>query len=134
MGTLVGLPAAAPHDLSCVCWQAYALISAKKGVCGQFDLLCFRNPWGSGEYTAGGWQDGGGMWEQHPDALQELGYTPDPDDGLFWMAKEEAFAHFWGFTVCMYSAETCRRQDTTLSAAHRAQRRAARGDASVTRI
>jgi hypothetical protein len=31
--------------------QAYSVIAAKKGVCGQFDLICIRNPWGSGEFT-----------------------------------------------------------------------------------
>jgi hypothetical protein len=24
----------------------------------------------------------------------------NPDDGLFWMSKEDAFRHFWNFTVC----------------------------------
>jgi len=31
---------------------------------------------------------------------QELAYTPDPDDGMFWMTKEDAFLHFWTFDVC----------------------------------
>jgi hypothetical protein len=47
--------------------HAYSLISAKKKVCGKFDLLCFRNPWGSGEFTGGGWQDGGVMWQNNPE-------------------------------------------------------------------
>jgi hypothetical protein len=48
--------------------HAYSLISAKKKVCGTFDLLCFRNPWGHGEFTGGGWHDGGIMWQKNPGA------------------------------------------------------------------
>ncbi len=27
-------------------------------------------------------------------APQELNYVPDPNDGLFWMAKDDAFRYF----------------------------------------
>ena len=60
------------HHLTRTFLQAYSLISAKKGVCGKFDLLCFRNPWGirkpGGEHTGGGWIDGGEMWRLYPEA------------------------------------------------------------------
>ncbi len=49
-------------------FQAYSLIAAKKGVCGKYNMVCFRNPWGSGEFNAGGWFDGGPKWEEHPEA------------------------------------------------------------------
>ena len=63
--------------------HAFSLIAAKKGVCGKFDMLCIRNPWGmggggggTGEF-AGDWGDGGPKWEEFPEAAQELNYTPD---------------------------------------------------------
>ena len=49
-------------------FQAYSLIAVKKGVCGIYDLACFRNPWGHGEFKAGGWFDGGPKWKEHPEA------------------------------------------------------------------
>ena len=52
------------------CLQAYSLISAKKGVCGKFDMVCFRNPHGRNEFTGGGWFDGGPMWQEYPDAAK----------------------------------------------------------------
>jgi hypothetical protein len=50
-------------------YQAYSLIGAKKGVCGQFDMICFRNPHGSLEFDGNGWQDGGPMWVKYPEAI-----------------------------------------------------------------
>ena len=61
----------------------YSVIAARKGVCGQFDLICFRNPWGRGEFEGGGWNDGGTMWDAYPEAYEELQYAADPDDGAW---------------------------------------------------
>ena len=105
----------------------YALIAAKKYVCGKFDLVCFRNPWGSGEFSGGngtaGWHDGGDMWEEYPEAYDELDYAPDPDDGLFWMEFKDAVNYFWNFNVCM--ADTSgRREPTPISNGKRSAREA----------
>ena len=50
-------------------YQAYSVLGAKKGVCGKFDMICFRNPWGCGEFDGKGWQDGGPMWDEYPEAI-----------------------------------------------------------------
>jgi hypothetical protein len=79
--------------------HAYSVITCKKGVCGKFNMVPFRNPWGSGEFDGVGgcaqWHDGGAMWDEYPDAMDdELDYSPDPDDGLFWMEFKDACYYF----------------------------------------
>ena len=99
----------------------YSVIAARKGVCGQFDLICFRNPWGRGEFEGGGWNDGGTMWDAYPEAYEELQYAADPDDGLFWMEWTEACNYFWSFNVC--KVETAgKREPTPISEEKREQR------------
>ena len=33
--------------------------------------------------------------------VQELNYKEDPEDGLFWMDKNDFFNHYWTMSVCM---------------------------------
>ncbi len=73
--------------------HAYSLITVRKNVCGKFDLMLFRNPHGKTEFQ-GEWHDGSKEWQQHPTAAQELNYTQDPNDGLFWISKADAFRYF----------------------------------------
>ena len=55
--------------------------------------MMFRNPHGCTEFK-GAWRDGSKEWSQNPSAAKELNYVPDPNDGLFWMAKDDAFRYF----------------------------------------
>lgn len=61
---------------------------------------------------------------------QELNHTEDPDDGLFWMAKEDAFKYFWSFTVCMTTDTSERRPESEITDAQRQQRKALREQTS----
>ena len=113
--------------------HAYSVIQCKKDVCGKFKMIQFRNPWGSGEFKGGAgtkpWYDGGRMWDDYPEAADELDYAPDPDDGLFWMDFEDACNYFWSFNICC--AETAgKRQPKPISNKKRSQRAA---QASVTK-
>ena len=65
-------------------------------MCGKHDLMMFRNPHGCTEFK-GAWRDGSKEWSQNPSAAKELNYVPDPNDGLFWMAKDDAFRYFQTF-------------------------------------
>ena len=69
----------------------------KKNVCGQHDLMMFRNPHGKTEFK-GEWHDGSVEWQQNPTAAQELNYRSDPNDGLFWISKKDAFRYFQTFS------------------------------------
>ena len=53
--------------------------------------------------------------------VQELNHTEDPNDGLFWMSKDETFLHFWSFEVCMVGDKP-RIQPNQISDARRAAR------------
>jgi len=77
--------------------HAYSLIAVKKNVCGQHDLMMFRNPHGKTEFK-GEWHDGSVEWQQNPTAAQELNYRSDPNDGLFWISKKDAFRYFQTFS------------------------------------
>ena len=58
-----------------------------------FDLAKVRNPWGSGEFESGLWDDDGPGWTDHPEVKAAL--QPEAkDDGIFWVSKEEFFKYF----------------------------------------
>ena len=59
-----------------------------------------------------------------------LNHTEDPDDGLFWMAKEDVFKFFWSFTVCMMTDTSARRPESEITDAQREQRKALREQTS----
>ena len=60
--------------------HAYSVITVKQNVCGRYNMILFRNPWGAGEYR-GAWADGGPMWNEHPDVKEALEYEECEDDG-----------------------------------------------------
>ena len=45
--------------------------------------------------------------------MQVLCYEEDPEDGLFWMAKDDALSHFWTFTVCMLQGNASRTEEAS---------------------
>jgi hypothetical protein len=55
--------------------------------------MLYRNPHGRTEFR-GEWHDGSAEWTENPGAAAELHYTPDPNDGLFWISKRDAFKYF----------------------------------------
>jgi hypothetical protein len=75
--------------------HAYSLIATRNNVCGNpaNDLMLYRNPHGRTEFR-GEWHDGSAEWTENPGAAAELHYTPDPNDGLFWISKRDAFKYF----------------------------------------
>ena len=74
--------------------HAYSVLQCKADVAGSgHDLLQVRNPWGSGEFESGEWDDDGPGWEQHPEVAEALGFVA-ADDGVFWVSKEEFFRFF----------------------------------------
>ena len=60
----------------------------------EFDLAKVRNPWGSGEFESGLWDDDGPGWEEHPEVKEALKPDLGVDDGVFWVSKEEFFKYF----------------------------------------
>merc|ERR1719443_1923823 len=80
--------------------HAYTVLDLRAGVAGtKFDLVQVRNPWGSGEFEGGQWDDHGSMWEQYPEVKAAI-QPEDNDDGIFWMSKEEFFKYFRTVYVC----------------------------------
>jgi hypothetical protein len=66
--------------------------------------MMFRNPHGCTEFR-GSWRDGSKEWDENPSAATELNYVPDPNDGLFWMAKDDAFRYFQTFYALLKPME-----------------------------
>ena len=60
----------------------------------EFDLAKVRNPWGSGEFESGLWDDDGPGWDEHPEVKEALKPDLGVDDGIFWVSKEEFFKYF----------------------------------------
>jgi len=72
----------------------YSVLQCKADVAGSgHDLLQVRNPWGSGEFESGEWDDDGPGWEKFPEVAEALGFVA-ADDGVFWVSKEEFFRFF----------------------------------------
>ena len=57
------------------------------------DLIKVRNPWGSGEFETGEWDDDGPGWDEHPEFKEILGFEAK-DDGIFWVNKSEFFKYY----------------------------------------
>ena len=74
--------------------HAYSLLDTGGGPtlewCGRRSFMRLRNPWGHDEWN-GAWSDGSGLWAEHPEAAQAVGYAPggSKDDGTFFMAFED---------------------------------------------
>jgi hypothetical protein len=58
------------------------------------------------------------MWDEYPEAFEELEYAPDPNDGLFWMEFKDATNYYWRFFVCMAETQG-KREPTPISQATR---------------
>ena len=63
--------------------HAYTVLTCVRNVAGtEFDLAKVRNPWGSGEFESGMWNDDGPGWTDHPEVKAAL--KPEAkDDGIF---------------------------------------------------
>jgi len=46
------------------------------------------------EIQLGGWEDGGPQWLAYPEVYEACGEPEPRDDGIFWIQKEDFFAHF----------------------------------------
>ena len=80
--------------------HAYTVLRSVVNVAGSgHDLVQVRNPWGSGEFETGMWDDDGPGWDEFPDVKAELKPVAR-DDGVFWMSKEEFFKYFTRVYVC----------------------------------
>lgn len=79
--------------------HAYSLISAKEiNVNGAtVRLLKVRNPWGHFEWN-GDWSDSSGKWTS--EAMQEVGFVPNAEDGTFWICFEDFQRYFESCTIC----------------------------------
>ena len=51
--------------------QKMKILGLKDGdlVPRRFDLAKVRNPWGSGEFESGMWNDNGDGWSDHPEVI-----------------------------------------------------------------
>mmetsp|Transcript_89272 Transcript_89272/g.236043 ORF Transcript_89272/g.236043 Transcript_89272/m.236043 type:complete len:569 (-) Transcript_89272:606-2312(-) len=80
--------------------HAYTIIDCVNNAGGtEFDLIKVRNPWGSGEFKSGMWDDDGPGWTQYPQVKEALNPVA-ADDGVFWVDKEEFFKYFKTIYVC----------------------------------
>merc|ERR1712176_1293546 len=68
--------------------HAYTILECIDNAGGtEFDLIKVRNPWGSGEFKSGKWDDDGPGWKQYPQVKAAL-RPVQADDGCFWVNKE----------------------------------------------
>ena len=75
--------------------HAYTVLTCVRNVAGtEFDLAKIRNPWGSGEFESGMWDDNGPGWTDYPDVKVALNPELGVDDGVFWVSREEFFKYF----------------------------------------
>ena len=94
----IGGDRSAGEGIGLVPGHAYALIQVKETHCG-VQLVQLRNPWGEGgmEWT-GAWGDSDSRWT--PQLKQELNYTMDAKDGLFWMEFHDFVKYFESVDCC----------------------------------
>jgi len=81
--------------------HTYTVLTCVRDVAGSgFDMIKMRNPWGSGEFEKGKWDDHGPYWEKYPRVKAALCPTLGVDDGLFWMERDEFFKYFKTVYLC----------------------------------
>eukprot|EP00931_Biecheleriopsis_adriatica_P120201 TRINITY_DN95325_c0_g1_i1.p1 TRINITY_DN95325_c0_g1~~TRINITY_DN95325_c0_g1_i1.p1 ORF type:complete len:686 (-),score=154.25 TRINITY_DN95325_c0_g1_i1:33-2066(-) len=81
--------------------HTYTVLTCARDVAGSgFDLIKVRNPWGSGEFENGKWDDHGVHWERYPRVKKALNPTLGVDDGTFWMERDEFFKYFKTVYLC----------------------------------
>merc|ERR1719210_1874748 len=80
--------------------HAYTILECVNDVAGtEFDMIKVRNPWGSGEFKSGKWDDDGPGWDQYPQVKAALNPIA-ADDGIFWVEKDEFFKYFRTIYMC----------------------------------
>jgi len=80
--------------------HAYTILSCIDNAGGtEFDMVRVRNPWGSGEFKTGMWDDDGPGWSEYP-AVKEACQPAMVRDGVFWVDKEEFFTYFKTIYLC----------------------------------
>jgi len=62
-------------------------------------MIKVRNPWHTGEFKSGMWDDDGPGWEEYP-SVKEACNPMQVNDGIFWMSKEEFFTYFKTVYLC----------------------------------
>eukprot|EP00930_Biecheleria_cincta_P078619 TRINITY_DN6616_c0_g1_i1.p1 TRINITY_DN6616_c0_g1~~TRINITY_DN6616_c0_g1_i1.p1 ORF type:complete len:664 (-),score=114.45 TRINITY_DN6616_c0_g1_i1:202-2193(-) len=81
--------------------HTYTVLTCVKDVAGSgFDMIKVRNPWGSGEFENGKWDDRGPYWKKYPKVKTALNPTLGIDDGIFWMERGEFFKYFRTVYLC----------------------------------
>mmetsp|Transcript_15508 Transcript_15508/g.23674 ORF Transcript_15508/g.23674 Transcript_15508/m.23674 type:complete len:134 (+) Transcript_15508:2-403(+) len=81
--------------------HAYTVIQCIDNAGGtEYDMIQMRNPWGSQEYSAGIWKDGGSGWKKYPKVYEACGKPVIADDGIFWIQREDFFKYFKSIYVC----------------------------------
>eukprot|EP01017_Pseudomicrothorax_dubius_P035374 TRINITY_DN4943_c0_g1_i19.p1 TRINITY_DN4943_c0_g1~~TRINITY_DN4943_c0_g1_i19.p1 ORF type:complete len:562 (-),score=108.59 TRINITY_DN4943_c0_g1_i19:128-1813(-) len=80
--------------------QTYSLLSAHdvQTPQGPVRLLRLRNPKKGAEWN-GAWSDSSRSWT--PDLLQRLNHSLNRQDGIFFMAFEDFYKHFYSVSMCM---------------------------------
>mmetsp|Transcript_89792 Transcript_89792/g.258844 ORF Transcript_89792/g.258844 Transcript_89792/m.258844 type:complete len:481 (+) Transcript_89792:78-1520(+) len=74
--------------------HAYTILQVELDVAGTgFNMIKVRNPWGSGEFKSGNWDDDGPGWEQFPEVHEAL-QPAHANDGIFWLQQQEFFEYF----------------------------------------
>merc|ERR1712139_560670 len=67
----------------------------------RFGMIKLRDPFGGQEaYDCGGWEHGGPNWDQYPSVYDACGRPSTPDDGIFWMEKNDFFKNFRVIYLC----------------------------------
>eukprot|EP00927_Polykrikos_kofoidii_P004661 TRINITY_DN11846_c0_g1_i1.p1 TRINITY_DN11846_c0_g1~~TRINITY_DN11846_c0_g1_i1.p1 ORF type:complete len:1073 (+),score=234.63 TRINITY_DN11846_c0_g1_i1:25-3243(+) len=80
--------------------HAYTILDCISNVAGTpYDLIKIRNPWGSGEFKSGRWDDDGPGWETHPE-VKAFCKPVKEDDGIFWLEVDEFFKYFKTIYLC----------------------------------
>lgn len=85
--------------------HAYTILACIDNAGGtEFDMIKVRNPWGSGEFKSGRWDDDGPGWSEYP-AVKDQCQPVHADDGVFWLEKEEFFCYFHTIYLCAKDME-----------------------------
>jgi len=80
--------------------HAYTVVECIDNAGGtDFDMVKVRNPWHTGEFQSGMWDDDGPGWEEYPQ-VKEACNPMHTNDGIFWMSKEEFFTYFSTVYLC----------------------------------
>lgn len=81
------------------CYSILACIDNAGGA--DIDMIKMRNPWGTQEFSAGGWGDGGPKWALYP-KVKKACKPVSADDGIFWMCRDSFFKYFKVIYLCAH--------------------------------